>query len=299
MTSLTNTLASKIKFACLIFGRFRQRALLVVVGVLLLQSMSALVSAQQWHISNPPVEQSVPQYRSSYPLHDEPDQSELPPAKALEELPTPLPKVVPDNLPTLNAPVPVQKLLPPLPMAPQHLPPRASAPPAANPQPTNRGSQVENPPANLPQTKLAHPSFGLDFSEYRNRETFPADPRQPCNVCTRPAAVLADSYHNNWPGYRGMPHREEEPGGCRCGKKDAPKQDQMSVYWSRPFSAIKNDDELRDLDPATGQPCPKKRLSDRLDSLATFKLIDYQRSDNGYCGRGADPYGCLGESQHR
>jgi hypothetical protein len=33
------------------------------------------------------------------------------------------------------------------------------------------------------------------------------------------------------------------------------------------------------------------------DSLASLKLVPYQRKDNGYCGPGSDPYGCLGESR--
>jgi hypothetical protein len=45
-------------------------------------------------------------------------------------------------------------------------------------------------------------------------------------------------------------------------------------------------------------PCQKKRCVDMFDSLATFKLINYHRTDNGYCGCGSDPYGCLGESKH-
>jgi hypothetical protein len=230
-----------------------------VVFFVLLTSVSA--SAQQWHISNPPVEHAVPQYRSSYPLHDEP-----------------APNVIPSNDMSAAQPA-VQPVVPREPIVEENA---TSVPPSPTPSP-----------------KSKHPSYGLDFSEYRNQEPFPVDPRKRCNVCARPPAVLAQSRHDNWPGYRGLPYQEQEPGGCRCGKKDAPKHDQISAYWPRPLSAVRNDNDHRHLDCATGQPCPQKRLTDWLDSLATFKLIDYKRTDNGYCGPGADRYGCLGESRHR
>ena len=69
----------------------------------------------------------------------------------------------------------------------------------------------------------------------------------------------------------------------------------FSVYWPRPFSAKR----------AEGHPhrcnCDQctTRINDRFDHLINFKLIDYQRTDNGYWGPGADPFGCLGESKYQ
>ena len=87
-----------------------------------------------------------------------------------------------------------------------------------------------------------------------------------------------------------------EPGACRCNKKKPFKHPQFSVYWPRPFSA-KLDEAFPKAAAKRSEPCQEKRVVDMFDRLADFKLINYHRTDNGYCGRGADPYGCLGESK--
>jgi hypothetical protein len=91
---------------------------------------------------------------------------------------------------------------------------------------------------------------------------------------------------------------DKEPGGCLCGKKKQPKHPQFSVYWPRPFSACL-DNQFPEKAAQRYEPCQKKRYVDVFDSLENFKLIKYERKDNGYCGRDADPYGCLGESRYR
>lgn len=70
----------------------------------------------------------------------------------------------------------------------------------------------------------------------------------------------------------------------------------FSVYWPRPFSA-KLDDRFPAKASERYQPCQKDRIVDVFDKLESFKLIDYQRRDNGYVGPDSDPYGCLGENR--
>jgi hypothetical protein len=68
-----------------------------------------------------------------------------------------------------------------------------------------------------------------------------------------------------------------------------------SWNWPQPFSAFR---ECRH--PAFAawldDPC-RPKLTNAFDHLSEFRLIPYQRADNGYWGEGRDPYGCLGESR--
>jgi len=135
----------------------------------------------------------------------------------------------------------------------------------------------------------------VNWDIYRDRNATPADPRKPCNSCTHPAASQPRC-NCNLPGINGRPYQETEPGNCQCGEKHPAKHPEFSVHWPRPFSA-----KLDERNPARAQSRysgrPQKRIVDVFNPLSTFKLSGYKRTDNGYCGPGADPYGCLGESK--
>ncbi|MEM7457744.1 MAG: hypothetical protein AAF456_25695, partial [Planctomycetota bacterium] len=94
------------------------------------------------------------------------------------------------------------------------------------------------------------------------------------------------------------PHQEQEPGGCACGDRGCRRCDKpdFSIYWPRPFSVGQNEKHPR-LSGDTRRPRPQ----DCFDCLRNFRLIEYQRTDNGECGdcwgNNRDPYGCLGESR--
>jgi hypothetical protein len=62
----------------------------------------------------------------------------------------------------------------------------------------------------------------------------------------------------------------------------------FSPYWPNPMHVV-----AEGLHPRN-EPCER---CEALDCLGQFRLIPYQRTDNGECGRWRDPYGCLGESQ--
>jgi hypothetical protein len=125
------------------------------------------------------------------------------------------------------------------------------------------------------------------------------DPRKPCSVCKRQLANCRCGCQRQHCaiGNEGMPWRDTEPGGRSCGKKCCKdKRPEFSVYWPKPLSARR---ENREADCAScgHAKCRCRKINDLFDHLVNFKLVDYQRSDNGYCGPGADPYGCLGESR--
>lgn len=127
-----------------------------------------------------------------------------------------------------------------------------------------------------------------------DRRPYPIDSRKPCNICTRP---------NDWkaipvvdlPGLRGRPHLDKPVGGCTCGKKCGDQHPMVSQHWSLPFSAIR-ENKRPNFSAWLEDPC-RPRFTNVYDRIGDFKLIPYQRKDNGYCGVGRDPYGCLGESR--
>lgn len=129
---------------------------------------------------------------------------------------------------------------------------------------------------------------------YRDYQPYPIDSRKPCNICARPADRKAIP-HVDLPGLRGRPHLDQEPGGCRCGKKHVDHHPMSAWSWPMPFSA-KRQQNHPNLAAWLEDPC-RQRLTGAFDKLTDFKLIPYQRTDNGYCGPGRDPYGCLGESR--
>ncbi len=141
------------------------------------------------------------------------------------------------------------------------------------------------------QQKQAHPTpFERDYSLY------PIDNRKPCHICSRPddwkAIPLVDL-----PGLRGRPHIDSAMGGCSCGKRCPGNHPTASWNWSLPFSAIR-EAKHPNFSAWLDDPC-RPRLTNGYDRLGDFRLINYQRSDNGHCGPGRDPYGCLGESKQR
>lgn len=138
----------------------------------------------------------------------------------------------------------------------------------------------------------------LNFDIYRDQSVYPLDPRKPNNPCTQPPGCQCGSCcASGKMGIHGRPYQPKEPGGYQCGKHCPNKHPQFSVYWPRPFSA--KCEERKDGCSACGGHCRCKhrKLNDMFDGLANFRLIDYHRTDNGYCGPESDPYGCLGESK--
>ena len=139
----------------------------------------------------------------------------------------------------------------------------------------------------------------LNYNIYRDQGVYPLDPRKPNNPCTgncEGGTCGCGCSARNVPGLHGRPYQPHEPGGYSCGKNCPTKRPQFSVYWPRPFSA-KLDERHPQQAAARYSGCQKKKLTDVFDRLVNFRLIDYQRTDNGYYGPGSDPYGCLGESK--
>jgi len=137
----------------------------------------------------------------------------------------------------------------------------------------------------------------VNYDVYRDRSAWPIDPRKPINPCTQAkcqCSICASAKPK--PGLHGRPYQPQEPGGCDCGKRCPSKHPQFSAYWPRPFSA-KLDERNPERAAARYAGCQKPKPNDVFDRFANFRLIDYQRTDNGYCGRESDPYGCLGESK--
>lgn len=164
---------------------------------------------------------------------------------------------------------------------------------------TNRAQPAVSNPGLYPVNTQASPNHTMvmqPVSIYRDKTPFPVDPRKPCNQCVRPSATKPICCCN-LAGLKGRPYMDKDLGGCQCNKKHPAKHSGHSIYWPRPFSAKL--DRCFPNQAAKRYHCPpKKRAVDVFDSLSTFKLIPYKRQDNGHCGRGADPYGCLGESRY-
>jgi hypothetical protein len=212
--------------------------------------------AQDWPISNPPVEASVPQYRP--PKKVPPDFQPAPIGNSVNEPQAPGESVLANDFQT----------------------------PAEIYAPTEISADASEPAA----------AFGIDYTEFRDRNVFPVSPLKKCNPCTHPAATRPRT-KLDLPGVRGRPYQDKEPGGCLCGKKCCPKCNQFSVYWPRPFSA-RLDEKFPKHAAKRQSFCQKKSILDVFDHCHNFELIPYRRKDNGYCGRGCDPYGCLGESRY-
>jgi hypothetical protein len=138
----------------------------------------------------------------------------------------------------------------------------------------------------------------VDYTIYRDLNTFPIDTRKPCHSCTQ---RQRDGCHtcrlgDRKVGFQGRPYRESEPGGCLCGKKNQRiHHPNANIYWPTVLAGVKEEyfpDKANHADNLGH--CG---LSGLYDHLGSFKLIDYHRRDNGYCGPGRDRYGCLGQSR--
>ena len=138
----------------------------------------------------------------------------------------------------------------------------------------------------------------VNYNLYRDQSVYPLDPRKPNNPCTGncQSGTCGCGCATRPAGLHGRPYQPREPGGYACGKNCPNKHPQFSAYWPRPFSA-KLDERHPERAAARYSGCPQKKLTDVFDRLVNFRLVDYQRTDNGYCGPGRDPYGCLGESK--
>ena len=137
------------------------------------------------------------------------------------------------------------------------------------------------------------------FSVYRDPNWHPVDPRKPCNRCTHPHANRPGS-RIALPGWCGRPYRDKEPGGCYCGKCcGVTKHAKFSPYWPSAGNAFREElcPRLSQRKAARESNPEAFHLTNAFDGLANFRLINYHRKDNGYCGCHADPYGCLGESR--
>ena len=134
----------------------------------------------------------------------------------------------------------------------------------------------------------------VDYAIYRDLSPWPVDPRKPNNPCTQNGQCQCHRCQSNHTGLHGRPYQPQEPGGYRCGKNCPSKRPEFSVYWPRPLSAkLENHSSQCQCQKCKGG----KKINDLFDGLVNFRLINYQRTDNGYCGPGSDPYGCLGESK--
>lgn len=239
--------------------------------------------AQSWPINNPEVREPVPQYSPRYPLtspkqaHTDPQSNAPTPVVEADEALQQDPSVTNGtSFSTSRSAVDRHELPDP---ASRHVAPG---------QPTGTAKAIES---NTRASKHA----SNNWNPYRNGNAFPIDPRKPCNRCARPVATQP-LFACNLPGLKGRPYIDVEPGACQCNKKKPFKHPEYSVFWPRPFSA-KLDGCFPNAAAKRNGPCQQKCVVDVFDRLADFKLINYHRTDNGYCGRGADPYGCLGENK--
>lgn len=247
---------------------------LFVLAIVASQFLGAAGFAQNVPLKQPVIDQPVPQYTPRYPLLESP--------QPRSNVSTPTPQHNPQLNPQLMAPE-----------NPNHQIQSVLGPEENQiPEPALASPPIQIDQSHAIGSARSAPAPRVDYSLYRDRRPYPIDPRKPCNECVRPHAV--QSRGCELPGLKGRPYIDKEPGGCLCNKKRAPKHASSSVYWPRPFST-----KLAGHSDETVTTCPKKRIVDIFDPLATFKLIPYQRRDNGYCGRGADPFGCLGESRHQ
>ncbi len=261
---------------------------LVSLAILVSICVCASVDAQQWQLGHQPQNYTVPQYYSG---HGQPGQPQIGPQDPVPPTRYPLYEAIPDPRPHSDGLS--SEVLPaePIPagQAPsgnliQPAPPALIVPPTSSlPHPAD-ALQVGKPP--IPGR------YGLDYSIYRDYNPYPIDPRKPCNECTQGNSDQGLGRFQ-WPGKNGRPYQDREPGGCECAQHGHRNHDRFSLDWSAPFSALR-DSHSQALDPCHAL---RPRINDRFNHLESFKLIDYRRTDNGYCGIGADPYGCLGESR--
>ena len=257
--------------------------LLFVAFALLSVGMPVAGIAQDWR--DPALQQPVRQYFSGnrYPLNGADDAVTAAPAelpKAGKTAPAAKPKtVLKDKAPAAKPAVDKKT---------------ASKPKKKSDKKT---AKAKTKPKAKPKVDPHHPVKTWDV--YRDRSPYPIDPRKPCSVCKRKVGDCncGCQAKDCGIGNRGMPWRDTEPGGRSCGKKCCgDKRPEFSVYWPKPWSA-KRESRNGCCEACGHANCRCRKVNDLFDHLVNFRLIDYQRKDNGYCGEDADPYGCLGESR--
>lgn len=302
------------------FFKTFQAALALVVVLMCSQT----VVAQQWSVRELPVENSVPQYRPRNGQAVAPsNQSALPLDFFSGETKSVIPRnVVPGGGRQSAQPAIVQSnglnqellIANPLQDQASRTPAKmveskvaqpktdkstAPAKPAAPKKPAvaKKAAKKKDDKKVADKKKKPKPQPVLDNTIYRDQSLYPIDPRKPnwscgggnCNQNTECKSCFTL-------GNKGRPYHERELGGCECESRKPKKHPEFSVHWPRPFSA-KLDERNPDAANARYSACQEKRLVDVFDGLATFKLIDYKRTDNGYSGPNSDCYGCLGESK--
>ena len=281
-----------------------RKSLLMLCAMAFVLTYTHSVIAQQWPVGQTPVENAVPQYR---------------PNSVPQNSPTIQPDALPLNffgddgssvVPEVEPPVAQRPVIEPLrPQQPMVQEPSALRPTLSQPielqhsfrkpktvQTVNR-KPVEKATTKEKQKAKQQPVLNNEI--YRDQSLYPIDPRKPnwpcgggnCKQGCQCKSCLAL-------GNGGRPYHEKALGGCKCDSCKPNKHPNFSVHWPRPFSA-KLDAHHPEAAAARYAACQPKRIVDIFDGLSTFKLSGYKRTDNGYCGPGADPYGCVGESKMR
>jgi hypothetical protein len=194
-----------------------------------------------------------------------------------------------NSIETLNANPPQPKLTSP------DLKPLPKKEPA-KPQPPKKKPEKKKTKSPKKKPSYTPKQPVVNFNIYREASPWPIDPRKPNNPCTQQSGCQCGFCASTRTGLRGRPYQPTEPGGCQCGKRCPNKHPQFSSYWPRPFSA-KLDERDPERAAARYSGCQKPKLNDMFDRFTNFRLLDYDRTDNGYCGPERDPYGCLGESK--
>lgn len=157
---------------------------------------------------------------------------------------------------------------------------------------------AKKPKSKEPQSKTPymqnaadHTPLNLDYSQY------PIDPRKPCSQCVRPCD--SKTYCRcDLPGIKGRPNIDKPIGGRECGDCKNCRRDLTpltNIHWPVPRAA-KRENHHPGFSGWLDDPC-RPRITDIFDKLGDVRICSYRRTDNGYCGMGRDPYGCLGESK--
>ena len=247
-------------------------------------SQCGVGQTQQWPVHNPPVENALPQYRS--PANSTGNGSNL------SGLPVDFFEPNQSNASEKNGGFSAYE------RGSDSSSPRSGQHGIVGPteriqtiQPSSvsKTKSRERPKPNSKAKKISPPVW--DESIFRDRTQYPIDVRKPCWQCGQGDNCQACSI-----GHKGRPYREKVYGGCECDSCKPWKHPNFSVHWPRPFSACL-DDRHPERAAQRYDACPDKRIVDVFDPLSKIKLSNYKRRDNGYCGPGSDPYGCLGESK--
>ena len=250
--------------------------------------------AQNWQ--DPALQQPVQQYFSGerYPLNGTSNAATVAPTPPLSE--PALPRL--DEIKLGEVPPKAKTKVPAKPKVKEKKPkskPLVDKKTSSKKKSAEKASKAKSKKKTDPQ----HPVKTWDV--YRDRSPYPIDPRKPCSVCKREVGDCScgSQCAQYGIGNQGMPWQDTEPGGRSCGKKGCgDKRPELSAYWPKPLSARRANREGY-CQGCGHAKCRCRKVNDLFDHLVNFKLVDYQRKDNGYCGPGADPYGCLGESNSR